>query len=289
MSEAMKSQYKKALAELEAYLTKGEADNRERAREGFWANEKGNAFVNQRRWQEAEARCSSALVVLTADVDRHIQASNQFNQALTAEAARIRAEEKRHSAAEPSLPMAAADLVNMLNAVSKHLELPKGPPTDRELASLNCQRFFRALGQQLSATQTQSWEKDFLGLNADEIIAKIDTVACQGGGQWEKIGGKIPEESWRKAQELANRGAIVVGGSRTSSKNPHGHLGIVFPVPPGLDASRFSGSGPFVRDGNEHIPEQDPRLYPTTWGAVKASKAFPRSRTNWYVWLPSKQ
>ena len=172
----------------------------------------------------------------------------------------------------------ATRLVNNLNTISKNLRLPKGPPTDRKLASLNCQAFFRALGEELAKTG-HGWRDSFANMNADQIVAEIDRVS-HSSGKWRKIQGNSQEVIWLEAQKLANQGLIVVGGSRAASDG-HGHLGIVFPTT--VDPVQFAGRGPFVRDGNEH-ESQDDKKYLSTWGAVKASKAFELSRTQWYVW-----
>lgn len=182
---------------------------------------------------------------------------------------------------QPETHMAepAAELVGIFNTVAKDLKLPKGPATNRELAALNCQRYFRAVAVALAKADKSSWQDDFHNLNAGGIAVRLNYLA-QHGGNWATVDAI-------QAQELANRGAVVVGAS-PEDESGHGHLGFVMPLPPGLDESKFSGTGPFVRDGNEHHLKLDPKLYPSTWGAVKASKAFVLSRTKWYVYIPSK-
>jgi len=114
--------------------------------------------------------------------------------------------------------------------------------------------------------------------NANQIIREMRNRK----DQWKEI-----EEA--KAQEYANRGVLVEG----VYFNPEGsgHLATVSPVPQDLDRCRFPGHGPFIRDGNEHAREQeaDGRLYATTWGAAKASRAFEYGERTptWYVWIPS--
>jgi hypothetical protein len=182
----------------------------------------------------------------------------------------------------PIFTEAAGEFVKILNDVSQRLNLPKGPPTDRRLSSLNCQAFFRGVAAALASQHKSSWEKDFPGMNADAIAKKLEESASVGGN-WEEI-------SLGDAQELANKGAIVVGASQ-KDKSGYGHLGFVFPVPADIAAEEFHGSGPFVRDGNEHSlkTETGRRLALSTWGAVRASNAFAVSRTKWYAWVPSKQ
>jgi len=221
---------------------------------------------------EAETSCRSKLDKLDAELKTHIEESTRFNDAVRK--------------AEDSLPPSgglmfesAAELTAIFNAVAKELNLPKGPVTDRNRAALNCAYYFNGVAAALSRAGRPSWQEDFHDLNADKIAARLQKIA-QGGGNWESI-------DVSKTQALASRGAVVVGASPLDSSG-HGHIGFVIPLPPGLDATRFSGTGPFIRDGNEHVPDLDPKLYPSTWGAVKASKAFALSRTRWYVFVPSK-
>jgi hypothetical protein len=172
----------------------------------------------------------------------------------------------------------AADLVGIFNKAASSLKLPKGPATNRKLSTLNCQAYFRAVASLFTQTGKPSWEHEFSGLNADGIAKRLKDAA-QHGGNWEAV-------DVNQAQERANSGMIVVGAS-PKDKGGYGHLGFVIPLPPGLDESKFSGRGPFVRDGNEH-QQPGQKLYPSSWGAVKASKAFMLSRTKWYVYVPSK-
>jgi hypothetical protein len=186
---------------------------------------------------------------------------------------------------DESMPGPAADLVNLFNAVAHKLKLPSGPTQDHTRARKNCQAFFRGVADSLSQEGKVSWRDDFNGLVADGIAKKIEADSANGKN-WEKIKGSTPQEIWKSAQDLANKGVIIVGAMPADSSGD-GHLGFVFPVPDGLKASNFSGSGPFVRDGNEHWPQG--RDYPSTYGAVKASKAFQMNSTSWYIWAPSKQ
>jgi hypothetical protein len=172
----------------------------------------------------------------------------------------------------------AAELVAIYDRVTKELNLPKGSAEDRELAALNCQSYFNGVARAMPSKGRRSWEGEFHGLRADGIADKLKTISLSGG-DWASV-------DLRRAQELANDGAIVVGAS-PADKTGHAHIGFVFPLPPGLDEKAFPGTGPFVRDGNEH--EIGEKVYPSTWGAVKASKAFRLSDTNWYVYVPSEQ
>jgi len=183
----------------------------------------------------------------------------------------------------PPMNTEAARMVAILDRTSRKLNLPKAV-SDQAQVSRNCQAFFRGVASELTAAHKASWEDDFAGLDADGIVRRVESSA-QTGGKWEKVQGD-PESVWRTAQELADRGVIVIGGSERDASGS-GHLGFVFPRPPGLDESRFAGEGrgPFVRDGNQHRETHAP----SGWGAVRASRAFVLSRTSWYVWVPSKQ
>ena len=185
--------------------------------------------------------------------------------------------------------------------------LPKGKPEDvkNDLLNNNCQTFFRALGEELAKKDISSWNKSFpLTKNgksqignpdADEIVAKMEEDAGSiswlwGGREWKKL------DNWVEAQNMANAGAIVIGGSRRGS-GAHGHLSVVVPLPPFIDLLTLGNEnedGPLVRDGNEHSyydPNNPNRITLTTWGAVRASRAFGREtfkNTNWYMWVPSR-
>jgi hypothetical protein len=181
----------------------------------------------------------------------------------------------------------AAELVTILQVASDELRLPKGPVGDREREKLNCQAFFREIGKQLAKRHEESWVDDFPNMQADQIATRIAELARKGD-KWEKLVGGNEAVLWSRAQKLANQGVVVIGAS-TADSSGFGHLGIVVPVPRSLEESRFDGRGPFVRDGNEHKPSPFERVYPSTHGAVKASKAFAVSQTSWYVWMSSKK
>ena len=214
------------------------------------------------------------------------------------------------SSAHQPMPERAAELVAALDEISNlpiflnqrsgrsESPLPKGRPVDQRLVDNNCQTFFRALGGELARRGLQSWSDDFpLGHigepMADGIVVEIEKNAGEGRA-WKKI------QNWEEAQRLANDGAIVIGGLRADPPHGrnHGHIAIVFPMPPGMDLAEFNaaGRGPFVRDGNEHLYEvKDPqtnektgekRFHPSTWGAIRASRAMPLAQTSWFLWTP---
>jgi len=195
----------------------------------------------------------------------------------------------------------SAELVAALNEVSgKHAywlpgekekaPLPKGKPVDRELLHKNCQTFFRELGEELERRKIESWKEDFpakdLGKpQADGIVAAIEKEAgnLEGSKKWKKL------DNWIEAQNMANQGAIVIGGLRAHGGS-NGHLAVVVPMPPDTDLLAFGSqndSGPLVRDGNEHSYNQGENLSLSTWGAVRASRAMPVQETLWYLWVPS--
>jgi hypothetical protein len=173
-----------------------------------------------------------------------------------------------------TLSPAAADLVALMNDVSKKLNLPKGGRHEQQ--SKNCSSFFRGVGRELEArglpATSEAWSPHLV---ANDIMDKIESNQSQ---QWKKVDEK-------QVQEMANQGFLVVGLSKGL---PNGHVGIAFPIPPGLDPAKFSGTGPFVRDGNEHYLKHEKRLYATTWGAVEATKTFDYKNhpPKWYIWLP---
>jgi hypothetical protein len=220
-----------------------------------------------------ERSCRKSLADLSADVSEHIGQSKQYNDA----ARKANDVYAKHPLAQ--MTESTAELVEIFNRAASELHLPKGPATDRDLVRLKCQAYFRAVGTLLARAGRRSWENEFPGLDAGGIANKF-AYESQHGGNWQVV-------DINSAQALANRGAVVVGASPEDASG-HGHLGFVIPLPSGIDESRFSGTGPFVRDGNEHVPPGDPKFYPSSWGAVKASKAFSLSRTKWYVFVPSK-
>jgi hypothetical protein len=140
----------------------------------------------------------------------------------------------------------------------------------------HCSQYLRAVLRQLPASS---------GVDARWI--------SEGDDSWtaEQFFRSLPNDSrWhavdvRAAQQLANRGSLVIGMS--PAHEGHAHVGVVYPVPTNFNWAQFTdGSGPFVRDGNEHTSysaqEQSNRLYPSTYGAVRASKAFSLQSTQWY-------
>lgn len=180
----------------------------------------------------------------------------------------------------------AAELMKLFETVSRNLNLPKGTAKDRELSSLNCQAFFRGIAQQLATNSKQSWVNDFSPqMNADQIAEKIANMA-NNGNKWEEIVLSTAPKSLGDIISKANSGVIIVGVMQANG-GEHGHLGFVSPIPSTIKLEDFKGDGPFVRDGNEHNLKD--KIYPSTYGAVRASKAFKLSQTHWYIWKPSKQ
>ncbi|MGD0125696.1 MAG: hypothetical protein ABSF46_10075 [Terriglobia bacterium] len=149
------------------------------------------------------------------------------------------------------------------------------------LESLNCQFFFRQVGKELQqrlqekgSTLGDEWTNP--DIQANDIASLISRSE-----NWKAVGAD-------EAQEYADRGAFVEG---VQIHQPNGHLATVSPAPPGVDPCKFDGHGPLIQDGNEHyVPaaradgaKQD---FPSSWGVVKASKAFSGTPT-YYVWVPS--
>jgi hypothetical protein len=231
-----------------------------------------------------DAECQGRLGRLTASTSVYTADATRFNE--------------RVLGGVPGQPMPprAAQLVAAMDEISswpyflnqrtgeEHVPLAKGKPVRQHQISLNCQYFFRALGEALRRRGLPSWSDAFPfsrsdGKMADAILEDIERMAA-AGHRWRKVG------SWAEAQWLANQGSVVVGGlrARDASDKQHAHIAIVFPTAPGMDWLKFAsaGHGPFVRDGNEHL-----RRYPSTWGAIRASRAMPLAQTSWYVWSPS--
>ena len=174
------------------------------------------------------------------------------------------------------MPASAAALVDMLNAAAQNLKLPKGGFHSGEY--LNCKFYFQGLGAELRKRGVPAtgdvWSDE--KLSANDIVRRIES----GNGEWKPVGDS-------DVQELANEGVVVVGLASGAS---HGHIAVAFPTPPGQDLSSIPGKAPFIRDGDEHPPdtEADHKLYPSTWGAVRANRVFARSAPpRWYVWTPS--
>jgi len=202
------------------------------------------------------------------------------------------------------LPEDAAELVAILDSAAKDLELPKGRATGRSLTQENCNKFFLQIGQELQKRNRPSWSGDFPDnpkrpekWTANMVVRRISESAGRGGdGKWQMIGlsgnelGPSIEEIYTQAQQLANRGVIIVG-AMPGGTNSHGHLGILAPLPCGFESKSVSGSaGPFVRDGDEHETRDKSRKYcPSTYGTVRASEAFRLSTTDWYIWTASRR
>lgn len=177
-------------------------------------------------------------------------------------------------------PPAAANLVNIMDRVTKELNRPKGGyHKDLDPARV-CNLFFQGVGKELKRlglpAGTGAWQK---GLTAARIKERIE----KDGIDW----NEVKEED---VQVRANQGIVVVAVSRD-------HVAIAFPAPPG---TQFSDRGPLFRDGNEHGPENqaDRRLHASSWGAVPARNMFgyeygdkEKKRLDsprFYVWAPSE-
>jgi hypothetical protein len=197
-----------------------------------------------------------------------------------------------------AFPPRAAELVAALNTISamKIYEgeaLPRRKPVGPTLLDKNCQTFFRALGTELARRGQPSWDHEFpedqLGrVHADGIFRAIAAEA-KAGGRWREL---TPEA----AQVAANQGQVVIGGvpMNLEKGRTHGHLAVVVPLPPGMKLREFqkehAGSGPFVRDGNEHLytPDDAPERYElSTWGAIPASRMMPPSEARYFLWVAS--
>jgi hypothetical protein len=200
----------------------------------------------------------------------------------------------------------AASLVEALNIISaqpkyptylKGSPLPHGHDIEPEQAHLNCQAFFRALGDELTKRHLPSWDREFPGtFRADAIVKAIDESAAKNKsgvllssaraifkafGANETVttidgyaiataassNKKWIEVEATEAQALADQGFIVIAGHRAGPTEDSGHLAVVVPVPGRFEALGSSvkhidkerdGEGPFVRDGNVHGPERKP-------------------------------
>ena len=113
----------------------------------------------------------------------------------------------------------------------------------------HCSQYFRSVMRQVGAAQ--EWTDE--NASADQLVSRIRSDSSVSNSDW------IPVTDKATVQDLANGGTIVVGVVP-------GHLGFVFPVPRTLDVTFFSGSGPFIRDGNEHPvdPQANGKLFPST-------------------------
>lgn len=177
-------------------------------------------------------------------------------------------------------PPAAANLVNIMDRVTRELDRPKGGYHKDLDPRRVCNFFFQGVGRELKKlglpTDTGAWKK---GLVASQIKERIEKDRID----W----GKVKEKD---VQALANRGIIVVAVSRD-------HVAIAFPVP---SDTQFSDTGPLFRDGNEHGPENQAnrRLHASSWGAVPARNMFDYEYRDkdkkqlksprFYVWTPSQ-
>ena len=140
----------------------------------------------------------------------------------------------------------------------------------------------RGLGQRRQKNGRE-WNDPFPGMNADTIAR---TIANDRTGSWQEL------HSYSEMQSRANRGGLIVGVTPTdlTRERELGHLAVVFPAPPCFDAAAFdkNGSGPFVRDGNEHdLRDKGLGIAMSSWGAVKASRATPLGDTRWFLFVPS--
>jgi hypothetical protein len=276
--------------------------------------------INSQALAEAEAKRKAAIDLINSQVLAEAEAKRKAASDVLNSHTLAEAEAKRKAASDlingasnkpdgrsagqgdqaTPMPTRAAELVAALNDISQspiflnqrtgetNSPLPKGKPLDQKLLDTNCQTFFRALGKELARRGLNSWGDTFsldkIGKpNADGIVAEIDKSA-NADGNWKKI------TSWEDAQMAADKGAVVIGGMRADPNKPksHGHIAIVVPTAPGMDWTKFKadGDGPFVRDGNEHPFKEENKLLPSTWGAIRASRAMPLARTAWYVWSP---
>lgn len=177
-------------------------------------------------------------------------------------------------------PPAAANLVNIMDKVTKELNRPKGGYHKDLEPRLVCNLFFQGVGKELNRlglpAGTGAWKK---GLKAAQIKARIEADKSA----W----SEVQEEN---VQQRANRGIIVVAVSND-------HVAIAFPVPPD---TQFSAKGPLFRDGNEHGPERqaDRRLHASSWDAIPARNMFGYEYSDkekkqlksprFYVWVPSE-
>lgn len=225
--------------------------------------------------RDAKDQSDSEYEALDAWRTRCINAAKAFNKDVVdaAEAA-------------STLPKSAAELVEMFNRVSAAMptnngdkSLEKGVDT-KNMERLNCNFYFRGMGRELLAKGYPATGPEWT--NTDLQANKIVDIIVTNKKHWRKI-----RES--DVQNLANQGIIVVG---VTKHEPNGHIAIVFPIPPGIKVA--DGTGPFVRDGNETMgfstETGNKKIYPHEWGAVRASKAWPKSgpQPMWYIWLPSK-
>lgn len=178
-------------------------------------------------------------------------------------------------------PPAAANLVNIMDKVTKDLNRPKGGYHKNLDPKLVCNLFFQGIGEELKKqglpAGTKAWQK---GLRAHQIKEAIESDKT---GEWREVKEK-------DVQQLANKGIIVVGLSKE-------HVATAFPAPPG---AKIKTNGPLFRDGNEHAPDRqaDHRLHASSWGAIPSHNMFQYEYKDkekkqlespkFYVWTPSE-
>jgi hypothetical protein len=158
------------------------------------------------------------------------------------------------------------ELVRAMEEAERSLKVPKNAQNDW---SKRCSAFFAAVGAQLGA-EGPEWKP---GTSADRIIKLIR----KDHTNWRPVGEA-------EVQNLANDGVLVIGAAYDI---PHGHIALAFPV---SALTSTPGHGPFIRDGNVHRISAEDRVFASSWGALKASKAFNYSRhaPEWYVWMSSE-
>ncbi len=226
-------------------------------------NNLGYSYEKQGKYKEAERAFNTAL---------KIDPSNQTTKGNLNEVLK-----KKADADKMQMQTEAAEIVFALDKAAAIVNPIKD--LDPQKQELNCNSFFRALGQQFNATTTEWTDKK---LSANQIADKITGNVM---GDWEKIEGS-EEKVTEYAQKYANQGIIVVGIIK--GKN-YGHIAIVSPIPSNIDPNSFGTKGPMVRDGNVHIVQG--KKTPSGHGTVRASKVFDYKNAppTWHVWIPSKK
>ena len=163
-----------------------------------------------------------------------------------------------------------ADLVAAIEHATRRMESGGAPPFGKDPNKTwkpHCSAMFRETMRFLAA-QKVDVPADFLHGDANTLGGKIRTHP----NYWAPVG------DLDSARALANKGVLVVG-------TQPGHIGIVYPVENGRTEL-------LVRDGNIH-PTNRPigfqgKVYPSTYGAVPARKAFIMKQTQWYKYLPTE-
>lgn len=191
---------------------------------------------------------------------------------------------------------ASAEFVSILERATKDLKIPKSGPYDRAAQTKNCQHYFRAIAGELAAAGLPSWvEQDFPDtMMAHDIAVKLASCPQGCDAHWREV-------TREQAQDLANRGGIVVGAKRKDASG-HGHLGMVMPVSHDFDPAKHpvvarpgEDPRPMIRDGNDHGWAK--QKIPTGWGAAPARIAFADpgkgavadaglTATKFYLWQP---